>query len=248
MSSSIVAERGSAPTLDRRTVLKIGAWSVPVIATAVAVPSAVASGECVDGPVDLTAMGWSAVGDLQSNWGNETTTGWIGSFQGAAGGNATQNVTGLTNGFLSQDDNDSATEIATVTMTISLPVVNGASYAFDLESSVGYGNPGGQQASARQSMVLDIVQPDATEENLLKLTVNHVGEAGITPSDAQMQADGYVLQNTWDGVATNPISFTATGTGTATLRFTFTIQPKIGTNRSDDISVGIPEFSTQACA
>lgn len=135
-------------SLSSRTVLKIGAWSVPVIATAVAVPSAVASGECVDGPVDLTAMGWSAVGDLQSNWGNETTTGWIGSFQGAAGGNATQNVTGLTNGFLSQDDNDSATEIATVTMTISLPVVNGASYAFDLESSVGYGNPGGQQASA----------------------------------------------------------------------------------------------------
>lgn len=247
MPTSLPARDGSAPTLDRRTLLKLGAWSAPVIATAVAVPAAVASAECVDGPVELIALGWTTQGALVSNWGSESTTGWIGSFQGAPGGDATQNVTSLTNGFLSQDDNDSTVEVATVTMTLSLAVVAGATYAFDLDTAAGFGNPGGQQASARQSLVLEVLQPDRTSDDLLKMSVNHYDEPGIVPTDAQMRADGYVLQEGWVGVVRRPISFVARGTGTAVLQFTFTIQPKIGSNRADDISVGVPRFTAQAC-
>lgn len=240
-------QNGSAPKIQRRTVLKAGAWSIPVIAAATAVPlSAASTAACVDGPVDVTALSWTSVGQLESNWTNQTTTGWIGSFRGAAGGDATENVTALTDGFLSQDDNDSATEVATVTATVTLAVVDGAQYTLTLGTAVGFGNPGGFNGSARQSLVLDVLQPDASSSELLKLSVSHYDAPTITPTDAQMGADGYILQEQ-STLQNRALSFTASGTGTATLRFSFTIQPKIGANRTDDISVGIPRVTSQVC-
>ena len=236
-------------SVSRRSVLKAAAWSLPAIAVASAVPAFAASELCVSGPVPITALNWSKTGDLNSNWGTETTTGWIGSFAGSPGGDATENVTDLANGFLSQDDNNSNTQIATVTMQASIHVVAGASYQFEMSTAVGFGDPGSFNGSARQSLVLSVIQPDSTSAELLKLTVNHWDAADITPSDNDMAADGYILQDTGPNTTViRQIAFTATSTGTAILNYEFTIQPMIGENRSDDISVGIPSITSQICA
>lgn len=95
--------------------------------------------------------------------------------------------------------------------------------------------------------MLDVLQPDNSSNNLLKLSVDHWGASTTTPTDSQMITDGYVLQAESSQVS-RPLTFTASGTGTAELRFTFTIQPKIGENRSDDIAVGIPTFTNQVCS
>lgn len=234
-------------TVSRRTVLKAAAWSLPAIAVASATPALAASEQCVTGPVAVTALNWSSTGDLQSNWLGKTTTGWIGTFSGSPGGDATENVTSLSDGFLSQDDNDSNTEIATVTMQASIQVVAGATYQLDMSTAVGYGNPGGFNGSARQSLVLSLIQPDVTSTDLLKLTVNHWDAPTISPTDSDMKADGYILQQE-STTATRQIAFTASSTGTAILNYAFTIQPMIGANRSDDIAVGIPSIASQTCA
>lgn len=241
------ATNGSAPKVARRTVLKAGAWSVPVITTAAMLPLAAASTVCVDGQIVTTALNWSSVGDLASNWPNQTTTGWVGGFSGAPGGDASQNITGVANGFVSQDDNDSTTEVATITTSVTLPVVDGAQYSLSPATFTGFGNPGSWDGSARQSVIVDVQQPDASSSELLKLSAWHWDAPTITPTDAQMRADGFVLQDPGT-TQDRPLMFTASGTGTATLRFTFTIQPKIGTNRSDDIGVSIPQVVTQVCS
>lgn len=233
----------------RRNVVKGAAWSVPVIAAAVAAPAASASlaEACVNGPASVLALGWTSTGTLNSNWAGATTTGWIGMFSGSAGGDATENVTGLTSGFLSQDDNDSSTDPATVTMQVQVPVIDGATYTFNLDTAVGFGNPGGFDGSARQSMILDVVHPNSDSGTLLKLSVQHWNAVNISPTDSQAAVDGFVLQDQ-SSTVTRSLSFTAAGTGTAILQFQFTIQPKIGTNRADDIAVGIPTTLTQTCA
>ena len=237
----------------RRNIVKGAVWSMPVIAVAVAVAAPAASASngtevCVNGAVSALALGWTKEGALVSNWGEETTTGWFGSFSDSPGGNATKNGSGVVNGFLSQDDNDSATSTATVTMQVQVSVIDGATYMFDLKTGVGFGIPGGSDGSARQSMVLNVVQPNSSSDTLLKLTVNHWAAAAIVPSDADMRADGYVLQDQSSTEERKGLTFTAQGTGTATLEFTFTIQPRIGDNRTDDISVEIPATINQICA
>ena len=96
-------------------------------------------------------------------------------------------------------------------------------------------------------LVISVIQPDSTSAELLKLTVKHWEAADITPSDNDMAADGYILQEERT-TASRQIAFTATSTGTAILNDEFTIQPMIGENRSDDIAVGIPSITSQICA
>lgn len=220
-----------------------------MLAVAVAAPLAAASTDvCIDGAPNVVARSWTSTGDLASNVAEGSTTGWIGSFAGSAGGDATQNVPSITDGFLSWNDNDSSTEVATIVVTTALSVVKQAVLKFDLESLVGFGFPGGQDESSRQSVIVDVINPNGEVETLRKLSVAHFDKPAIKPSDAEMTANGYILQGAWLGKQTYPLSFEATSTGTATIRYTFTIQPKIGANRSDDIALGIPLTATQFCA
>lgn len=74
------ATEPAGPTLTRRTALRAAAWSAPVIAMAMAVPTVAASGEQPELAIDFFEASWENLSNLQylrcyfqvtNNWNNE---------------------------------------------------------------------------------------------------------------------------------------------------------------------------------
>lgn len=218
------ADPNTARALERRTILRAGAWSVPVIATAIATPLAAASTTAAScdpadngTPLTINAGSWSTTsGALKSD---ENQTGWYG-----------------TNGFRSWDNNASTTQDAVVTATFTFAARAGATYTISATVQVGAGNsPIGVN---RQNVWVDVVSSAGAQ----KLTAVHTSDGNPYPDDI---AD-HTTQYTWDSTplpySTN---FVAPVSETVTLRYRFTLLPTADVN--DDIWINNLAVTQVAC-
>lgn len=113
----------SGAIVTRRTLVKGAAWSVPVIAAAVAVPAHAASQLCSPGAVPLGGSGWTTTesGTYTPDGGSQ---GWVD-----------------TQHFFAQKNNPStSTTISTTTSTTITGLVVGQSYTVGVPVVMTYGN------------------------------------------------------------------------------------------------------------
>lgn len=209
------AAADAAPKLNRRTVLKGAAWSVPVIAVASAVPAYAASATCTVGEVIPVAQAqWNVTAGALSSW-DRGGTGWtpidpsadidapnrpaISSYVGEA----------QAPGFLSQSDGSTTETVVVATFTFT--PVEGATYSISTEilSQTAFGT-GQDPEGYAQWLDVDVIDGGAGTP-LAREIVHRKG--GPT--------SGYDLTLQYGGSVTRSLSFTATTSSTISVQFTF---------------------------
>lgn len=223
--------------LDRRTVLKAAAWSVPVVSVAVATPLAAASGPVLTCPLLTTAQfsAWNAnvtgqIGDAGT--GTNTANGW-----GATVYWAGPAFPSNGSGFLSIENNlarntTDETPLASFTIESFVTVEPGLQYQLSFSALGDYANKSADADRRYQQVefLVDdvVVWADATEAvNGLpgNLTIAH------GPVDVVYPTSG--LTTVPAGVTTVKIAF----------RFTLPAKPTNAQRAAnDDIVISLPQF------
>jgi len=258
----------AAVQISRRRVLQGTAWAAPAILVAHAVPahaaSAVLGCTVADNGSVLTqavVSAFTVTGRTTSNWGQQRTTGWLDP-TAQPEHRPNENPWSRTLGFVSMDDNASATQNAQITASYALFIQQGATYALAFNLQVGFANA---VSSSRQSLVIEAVS-DAGVTTLGKYTVRHVEYGGSQKqlpasnrTDAQMAALGYELLSveSWGEhfVPSVTLPWTALVSGPATVRLRCEIEPILdestsgGTfvHKSDDIWVSLASVTQVSC-
>lgn len=256
--SRALAHTTSDHGINRRTVIKAAAWSMPVIAVAVATPLAAASTtptECVVIPV----------GGFQVLGGPLSSDGAIGSFPTADGLFGTgwtpakaptgDSVNGYVQtdhavaptpaswwqsggqvnetGFLSLDDHDNTDGASQVPVTVALQfaveVNEGVSYEFMLPVYTSAGYLGTQHLDVSIAGA-GVVVPNAVQ--------GYVGDKAISVDNPALSA-----YPAFAASQTPIVSFTPTSTGTVLFSYTFTLAYVTGGARQNaDIMVQAPQL------
>lgn len=241
----------------RRTILTTAAWSIPVIAAAVATPARAAS-TTVAVDCQVTNGSWSVPGGnlyadgsqgIPAGNGGNYTTGWTptkpGIWNGSSteqdGGHATTDWWNGTSrpggsspvGFMSMDDRDNRAEASDeplqVVTTFVLQGVSGFTYELDLPVYVGATYLG------QQYVTIDAVGPGISET----IAQGAAGAASITAVPT-----AYAGYAPLGDVQVFNASLTPTSTGPITLTYTF-VMPKVtgGARQNADIWVQTPQVA-----
>ncbi|MGO2748645.1 MAG: hypothetical protein ACTIA6_01175 [Pseudoclavibacter sp.] len=203
------------PEIARRSLVKGAAWSVPLIALAAAAPHAAASDE-IDCEYYNDFDNWDVVrtgGSFNTNTG---VVGWL---------------SGAPSVFVIQQDNNSTSSQATLTLSSELATVAGRTYSFDFRIQSNYGDP----ANEANWMRLQIL---AGTQSLYRGTTRN--------------ASGQWTQIPHTNWPVNPIpyqtlsaSFVAAQTGFTTITYKVTVAERLGSKfaANDDIRVSVPRFA-----
>jgi len=201
---------------DRRTLLRVGAWSAPVVLLATAAPAAVASGEaCEVGSIaTVTRTTWAVTAGMLSDW-DRGNTGWTpidGSVDLDAANRPAQTAwvgEAGTEGFVSSGDG--GTTVTTVVVEYTFEAIEGATYSLStrIVSQPAYGSDNTVHA---QWLDIDAIQGSASEPIAREV----VGQIGA-PST------GYSLDLQYGNTATRTATITAGVSGTVIIRYTFNL-------------------------
>lgn len=251
--------RTSTFGIDRRSLLKAGAWSVPVIATAIATPLAAASGnidpaDCVVVPVGgFTVLGGTlssdgrigalpaANGQFGTGWTPAKPAVWNGTdFSQTDHAVAPDPASWWSGGgstaepgFLSLDDNDNRDAApqtpTTVSLTFSVDAIAGVAYAFTLPVYTSRPDLGTQH--------LDVSISGAGVD-MPGVVQGYVGDPAISQVPASVAS--YPALGLTQSV---PVSFTARSNGIVSFTYTFTLAYVSGGARQNaDFMVQAPQL------
>lgn len=253
-NSSAPAQSG----LDRRSVIKAGAWSLPVIAVAVATPLAAASNtptECLVNPIG----GFQVIGGVLSSNGSvgslPTTDGLFGTGWTPAKAPTGDAVNGFEQtdhavaptpaswwggggeidepGFMSLDDHDNTDGASQVPVTIALQfavdVTAGVNYQFVLPIYTAASHLGTQYLDV-SILGAGVALPGAVQ--------GYVGNKAIS-----VEPDGLGAYPPFAASQLPPVSFTPTENGTVFFSYTFTLTYVTGGARQNaDMLVQAPQL------
>ena len=234
-------------TLNRRTILKGAAWSIPVIALATAAPRAVASGgvDCSE-PITVTRSGWTVTSGALAT---EGSTGWTpaGTADSITAGWIPGSWAVNNEGFLSMDN--SLNGAATVVVSHMFEAVAGRLYDVRFDARVGLGSDN----TEAHRQVVDVTVGGVSVK---KIAVEH--GAGYPPawvggqSDADLAAAGYAVQPVNGQAAVSyqaPTPYAATANGPVIINYTFSVSSRAAAAwlTNDDIWLSAPTVEDRGC-
>jgi len=253
--------------LDRRTVLKAGAWAAPVIVLASATPAAAASLECdPNAPSPAVAALSYAVSGSPILAEERGATGWTGTGAGA-GAVATEGFhwgsppTG--SGFLSEGDTAATAEgdaPTVVSVSYSFEVQQGGIYSVEASVNAAFGGSGDN--SARQFLTLSVsgAGANATQQYTVGDRPDSWWAVGTDPSEPALASDATLASAGYTLIAhqsSAPFSttFTAVESSTVNVTYSFMLPPRwLGFNPgnvtadNDDFWVTTPTVQFAGCA
>lgn len=201
---------------SRRTVLTGAAWSVPIIATTMAAPLAVASQNC---PELLARVNWSDRNRIQG-------PGLVSA--SASGPYAWSATTAGLPYFVAMSDNYSTTVWTVHEVTATFDVVQGESYDFSFGVTSNYGS-GGMSNSQRIEV---IVGGETLYQGATRLAP--AGFVTLPRVSSPPTSSNITFTNV-------PLTYVASQTGTVTFTYRLSLAPRADIN--DDIYFTTPTFA-----